>query len=129
MNETYLTLLRELSHATELIAEHVLNFNKTNKDENGAKSAEIMRDDYAKLYDRLREKDFNPATLDRADYAKFLVGAFIVSQNIENRIKTEKTALNGYKIDLIPKLERIVNEASTDEEAKNLAKEIFQINT
>ena len=51
----------------------------------------------------------------------------IVAQNIEDRIKQQQKAIDGYRIDLIPKLDRILNESNTTEEAIKLANEIFQI--
>ena len=87
-----------------------------------------MRADYQELYDKIRAEDFNPDTLTKKDYAKLLVGAIIIVQQVENKIKGEQKALNAYKIDLIPKLERIVNEADVDDEKRiELASELFEI--
>lgn len=126
MDKTYIKLFRDLAHTTENLAEQVMTFNKESE---SIKSAKIMRDDYAKLYDKIRDGNFSPDTLTRGEFARLLVGAIIVAQQIENRIEKEKTALQGYKIDIIPKLERIVNETNTDEEALSLATEVFNIKT
>lgn len=124
MDKTYIKLFRDLAHTTENLAEQVMTLNKESE---SIKSAKVMRDDYAKLYDKIRDGNFSPDTLTRGEFARLLVGAIIVAQQIENRIEKEKTALQGYKIDIIPKLERIVNETNTDEEALSLAKEVFNI--
>ena len=124
MDKTYIKLFRDLAHTTENLAEQVMTLNKESE---SIKSAKIMRDDYAKLYDKIRDGNFSPDTLTRGEFARLLVGAIIVAQQIENRIEKEKTALQGYKIDIIPKLERIVNETNTDEEALSLATEVFNI--
>ena len=125
MDKTYLTLFTELAHTTEILAEQVME-NDGSK-EQAVNAAKTMRSDYAQLYDRLRDKNFQESSLKREDYAKLLVGAIITAQQIENRIKTEQAALSGYKIDVIPKLERIVNESEDTESAQKLAQEILTI--
>lgn len=127
MNEKYLNLLKEVAHTVPIFAEQVMDLNREKNDEQGLKTAETMRNDYQHLYDRMNASDFDAETLTKSDFAKFLVGAFIISRNLEDRIKMQRTALNGYKIDLIPKLDRIVNETNTTEEALALANEIFQV--
>lgn len=86
-----------------------------------------MRDDYAKLYDKIREKDFELTQLGRNEWAKLLVGTMIAVQNIEDRIKGEQKAVERYKIGVIPKLQRIIDETKTDEEVQKLVLEIFKI--
>lgn len=125
MDKTYLTLFTELAHTTEILAEQVME--NDSKKEQAVNAAKTMRSDYAQLYDRLRDKNFQESSLKREDYAKLLVGAIITAQQIENRIKTEQAALSGYKIDVIPKLERIVNESEDTEGAQKLAQEILTI--
>lgn len=107
----------------------MISINHDKKDEKGEETATIMRDDYQQLYDRMRQADFDPVTLSKRDYARFLVGAIIVVQQIETRIENEKKAISGYKIDLIPKLERIINEIKEGEEDKlpALISELFEI--
>ena len=128
MDKVYIQLFSEIAHAVELTAEQVLENNLKENDADGEHAAVVMRDSYAKLYDKIRDDNFVESMLDRADYAKLLVGAFIVTQNLEQKIETEKKALQGYKIDTLPKLDRIMNETKNDEEAKLLAKEIFNSN-
>lgn len=125
MDITYLTLLREIAHVTELTAEQVMDLNKKNNDLQGYKTAKTMRNDYGALYDKLRSDNFDSTTLIKAEYAKLMVGALIVSQQLEQKIKAEQKVLQGYKVDTIPKLERIVG-CETDEDAVKLAEEIFQ---
>ena len=127
MDKSYITLFTELAHATEVLSEKVLELNKEKNDEKGINAASTMREDYANLYDQMRAKDFDPTTLGRKEYAKFLVGAIIMAQQLEKQIERLKTSLSGYKIDIIPKLERIVNETKTDDESRTLAEELFQV--
>lgn len=129
MDKHYLKLFTQLAHTIEVLAEQVISINHDKKDEKGEETATIMRDDYQQLYDRMRQADFDPVTLSKRDYARFLVGAIIVVQQIETRIENEKKAISGYKIDLIPKLERIINEIKEGEEDKlpALISELFEI--
>lgn len=124
MHEKYLILFKELAKATEIIAEQVIEYDHQKKDENGEKTASIMRKDFADLNDRLDNKDYQ---ITLADYAKLFVAAYVVSNNLESKIKNEQLALDGYNNDLIPKLSRITSETKTDEEAQKLAFELFQI--
>jgi len=125
MDKVYISLFTEMAHATEVNAERVLEYNKKKGDLKGYSAAKTMRNDFAALYDRFRSPDFDSTTLTKADYAKLLAAAVIVSQQIEKTIEAQKKALQGYKIDTIPKLDRIVN-CKNDEEAMKLANEIFQ---
>ena len=122
MDKKYKDLFTLIAQTTANTAEQVMDLHKANNEENSYKTAEIMRNDYLKLYDKLNSTD----ELTKADYARLLVGAIIVTNGIENRIKSEQEAIKGYKIDVIPKLDQI-NNADTEEEAINLASELFQI--
>lgn len=127
MDKKYLQLFKEMTKTMTILSERVMDFNHDKEDVKGEETAQIMRDDYQALYDKMSQPNFNPSTLERADYAKFLVATFVIIQNIEDQIKEKQKAVEGYKIDLMPKLERVVNETDTTEEAKQLAEEIFQI--
>lgn len=127
MDNKYLTLFREIARNTEIMAERVMAYDKEKKDEKGEKTAQTMRDDFAKLHDKFAAKDFNPNTITRSEWAKILVGAMVISNNLEEEVKKIKNAQRGYKIDLIPKLNRIMEETKTDEEALTLANELFEI--
>lgn len=127
MDNKYLTLFREIARNTEIMAERVMAYDKEKKDEKGEKTAQTMRDDFAKLHDKFSAKDFNPNTITRSEWAKILVGAMVISNNLEEEVKKIKNAQRGYKIDLIPKLNRIMEETKTDEEALTLANELFEI--
>lgn len=127
MDKKYIQLFKELCKTMTLLAEQVMDYNHSQKDNKGEETAQIMRDDYQKLYDRIDTKDFDSNSLQRADFAKLLVGAVVVMQNLEEQVKQRQKAIQGYKIDLIPKLEKVVNETETTEEALEKAKEIFQI--
>lgn len=127
MDKKYVHLFKEIAHATEVMAEKVVEANRIKKDEKGEQTAKIMHDDYIKLYDRIRADDFDSDTLTKAEYARLLVGTLIVVNNLQERIKAEQSAIQGYKTDVIPKLQRIIDEAENDEKATALANEIFVI--
>lgn len=127
MDNRYVKLFTQIAQSIEVIAEQAMEMNHANNDKKGEDAAEKMREMYMELHDRMSKEDFDPKTLSKADYARILVGAAIAAQGIENRIETEKKALEGYKIDTIPKLNRIMDEAKDDESARALAEELFTI--
>lgn len=127
MHESYIKLFTEIAHTTEVLAERVMDYNHKKNDAEGEENAKIMRDDYVALYGKLRSDDFKPDMLTRAEYAKLLVGVMIIVNNIEDRIKSEQKAIDGYKLDVIPKLQRVVNETKDDETAYSVAEHVFAI--
>ena len=128
MHQKYVNLFKELTHATEVLAEQVMEYDKKKNDQKGAETAQTMRDDFVKLYDKIRAEDFSASTLTKAEYAKVLVAAMIIVNNLETRITNEQNAVKGYKETVIPKLERIIDECDSDEVAQKLAEELFTIN-
>ena len=127
MDSRYVKLFTQIAQSIEVIAEQAMEANRESNDKKGEDAAEKMREMYMELHDRMSKEDFDPKTLSKADYARILVGAAIAAQGIEDRIEMEKKALEGYKIDTIPKLNRIMDEAKDDEGARALAEELFTI--
>lgn len=123
MDKKYRDLFTLITQTTANTAEQVMNLHKDNHEEKQYQTAEIMRNDYLNLYDKLKEQ----VELTKADYARILVGAIIVATQLDTKIKNEQTALQSYRIDIIPKLDQI-NNANSEEEALKLAEEIFEIN-
>ena len=105
-----------------------MEYDKKKDDQKGAETAQTMRDDFVKLYDKIRAEDFSANALTKAEYAKILVAAMIIVNNLETRITNEQNAVKGYKETVIPKLERIIDECDSDEAAQKLAEELFTIN-
>jgi len=122
MDNKYISLFSELTKANIMFAEQVEKYDRQLNDEKGANNAQLMREDFMLLDNRITDGSI----LQKNDYVKLLVCALTVSNSLLEKIKTYQTALQGYKTDLIPKLQRIVEEASTDEEAQNLANELFE---
>ena len=126
MHKKYIELFKELAHATEVASEQVMEYNKTKNDEHGYKTAETLRNDFAELYDRMKAEDFDGSTLTKADYARLLVGSYVVVGNLQDRVQALQKAIAGYQSDLVPKLSKVI-EADTDEAARASAEEQFQI--
>ena len=122
MDKRYRDLFTLIAQTIANTAEQVMDLHKNNNEEKEYQTAEIMRDDYLNLHDKLEaEQD-----LSKADYARLLVGAVIVTTQLDNKIKSEQKALQGYKIDVIPKLDQINNELD-EEKALQLASQLFEI--
>lgn len=124
MDKTYLTLFKELARATEIAAEQVMEYDHKKGDEKAEETAQIMREDYIQLHDKLSKEDFD-GILTKKEYAKLLAAAFIVSNNLKDRMTGMRKALAGYETDVIPKLSAIVDNTTTDEEAQKMAEETF----
>ena len=51
----------------------------------------------------------------------------MVMNNIQNHIAAQRKAIEGYKLDIIPKLSRIMNETKDNpEQTQKLANELFK---
>ena len=122
MDKKYRELFTLMTQTTANIAEQVMNLHKSNEENNEYTTAETMRDDFLKLHDKLIEE----TELVKADYARLLVGTFIVATQLDNKIKNDQKALQGYRMDIIPKLDQIVN-AADEETVLNLASDLFKI--
>ena len=123
MDKHYIDLFKELTRATAVSAEQVVDYDHEKEDEKGFETAKTMRDDYEALYDRLNE-EYN---LTKSDAAKLLVGIMIQLNHIQDRIAALRKAVTGYQTDVIPKLQDIVDNAESDEDAAKIANEKFVI--
>lgn len=123
MDKKYITLFKELAQATAASAETVMDYDRQKNDENGLKTATIMRDDYQILVASFDE-DYQ---MNKSDAAKLLVSAMIMVNQLQDRINNLKKAITGYQTDVIPKLQKIVDEAKDDNEAILMANENFII--
>lgn len=121
MDKKYIELFTLIAQSTANIAEQVMEEHKKNGEEKGYQTAETMRNDFLNLHDKLEMEEL----LNKADYARLLVGAIIVTNQLDARIKNEQKILQGYKIDIIPKLDQINNADAT--ETKGLAERLFEI--
>ena len=123
MNEKYITVFKQMCQTVSALAEQVMDYNKKNNNDKGYETAEKMRN----MYMTLEDKFVNGDELSRVDFVQLITVSYIVMNNIQTRIENEQKALEGYKVDLLPKLSRIMNETSDDESARKLAEELFSI--
>lgn len=120
MNKKYQELFSLVARSVANTAEQVMENNEKIENQTGIDSAKIMRDDFLNLYYKLQEE----APLNKADYSRLLIGTIIVAKQLQIRLETQKNALTGYTIDVIPKLDRI-NNTNDEEAACSLAAELF----
>lgn len=120
MDKKYLTLFENLAQATAVSAETVMEYNQQKGDEKGVETATSMRNDYQALADKIKEAA-DGYTMTHADAAKLCVGAMIMANQLQDKINALKKAITGYQSDIIPKLQKIVDETKTDEEAAEQA--------
>ena len=120
MDKKYVTLFKDLAQATAASAEQVMDYDRSQNDEKGLKTATIMRDDYQKLADKIN--DVGDAYVPNKDeIAKLLVSAMIQVNQLQDRINNLEKAMTGYQTDTIPKLQKILDEAKDDDDARNMA--------
>lgn len=127
MHSKYLDLFKELTRATAVAAEQVMDYDQAKNDEKGFDTAKTMRDDFEALNEKLNDKSFD-GTLTKAEYAKLLVGCYVIVGNLQDRIEALRKAVAGYQSDLVPKLSKIID-AEDDESAQKIADEQFVIET
>lgn len=125
MHKKYVELFRELTRATAVAAEQVMDYDKAKNDDKGFETAKTMRDDFEALHEKLAAESFD-GNLTKAEYAKLLVGCYVTVGNLQDRIQALQKAIAGYQTDLIPKLDAIIT-AENDEDAQAIAEERFQI--
>lgn len=121
MDSRYLELFTLIAQQIANLAEQVMNDHQDKGEAKKQETAQTMRDDYLNLYDKLTTNQ----ELNKADYARILVGAIIVANQLDARIKNEQKALDGYKLDIIPKLDQINSTEYDDVPA--LATELFTV--
>lgn len=127
MHKKYLELFKELTRATAVAAEQVMDYDKEKNDDKGFDTAKTMRDDFEALHEKLTAESFD-GNLTKAEYAKLLVGCYVIVGNLQDRIEALKKAIAGYQSDLVPKLSKII-EAENDAEAQKLADEHLIVET
>jgi len=121
MDSRYLELFTLIAQQVANLAEQVMNDHQDKGETKEQETAQTMRDDYLNLHDKLTANQ----ELNKADYARILVGAIIVANQLDARIKNEQKVLDGYKLDIIPKLDQINNTEYDDVPA--LAAKLFTV--
>lgn len=126
MHSKYIELFKEIANATAISAEQVMDYDKQKDDAKGYDAAETLHKDFIELYDKIRDKNFD-GQLAREDFARLLVGTLIIMNQLNDRITALKKAMTGYQTDVMPKLQDIVDNTKTNEEAMAMAEEKFSI--
>lgn len=125
MDKKYIELFKELARATAVASEQVMDYDKEKGDEKAFETAKLMRDDFEALHTKISADTFD-GELTKAEYAKMLVGCYVIVGNLQDRIVALQKAIAGYQTDIVPKLSKII-EADTEEAAQTLAKELLII--
>lgn len=124
MDKKYIELFKNLAQAIAVTSEQVMEYDREKDDTKGLETATIMRDDYQALAESIKD-DYAPS---RGDIAKLLIGAMVQVNQLQDRINHLKKAMTGYQTDVIPKLQEVLDNSETDEDAVRLANEKFVIN-
>lgn len=122
MDKKYLDLFTQLTRSTAVAAEQVMDYDTTLEDTEGFERAKAMRDDFERLHDKLTDEQFD-GTLTKGEFAKLLIGAYIVTNNLHDRVTILKKSIEGYEKDLMPKLQKIVD--APEEDTMKTADEVF----
>ena len=123
MDKKYVTLFKELAQAIAVSAEMVMEYDREKGDDKGLETATIMRNDFQDLADKVNEE----YQMNKNDAAKFLVGAMVQVNHLQDKINSIKMAIKGYQEDLIPKLKEIVDNAKDDDDASKMMEEKFTL--
>ena len=126
MDKRYVPLFKDLAQATAASAESVMDYDREKGDEKGLETATTMRDDFQALTDKINEAG-DAYEMNKSDVARLLVGAMIQVNQLQDRINNLKKAMSGYQTDVVPKLQAILDEATDDAAAIQMANEKFII--
>ena len=126
MDKKYIKLFEELAHNTAISAEKVMDYDIEKQDKQGYETAQIMRNNYEDLKTRISEAG-NNYMLTKSDAAKLTVSTIITLNQLQDQVNLLQKAIAGYKNNLLPKLQEIVDTAESDEMAQQLANEKFII--
>ena len=124
MDKKYVELFRDLAQATAVAAEQVMEYDKSQGEDEAFEAAKLMRDRYQELAENLNTHGEN-YQLKKTDVAELLIAAVTQQTQIEERIGNLRKALVGYQTDVTPKLQKILDAANDDNDAANLANENF----
>ena len=124
MDKKYVELFRDLAQATAVAAEQVMEYDKSQGEDEAFEAAKLMRDRYQELAENLNTHGEN-YQLKKTDVAELLIASVTQQTQIEERIGNLRKALVGYQTDVTPKLQKILDAANDDNDAANLANENF----
>ena len=88
MDSKYLELFTLITQQVANLAEQVMNDHQDKGETKEQETAQTMRDDYLNLHDKL----ISNQELNKADYARILVGAIIIANQLTARIQNNQKA-------------------------------------
>jgi len=124
MEAKYVELFKELTRATAVAAEQVMEYDNQQNDKDGFEKARMMRDDFENLHSKL--SDNFDGTLTKAEYAKLLVGAYVITNNLKDKITVLKRSIKAYEEELIPRLNEIVD-TENEEDVQKVADKVLAL--
>ena len=127
MNKSYQHLFEEMCKTAETLAEQVLEYNMKTNNQEGSETAQHLRDSFGQLADSIEKANKNnqPLSFSINQYRMLLAAAYTMRTHLETYMNNVKKAIDGYNIDIIPKLARMVDEGKDEQKIKELEKEIF----
>ena len=123
MDKRFIDLFKELMKTSAVSAETVMDYDEKHNDKDGFAAANQLRDDFLALYDKINDS----FEMTKTDARTLLIGALITVSQLVDKVNNLKKAISGYQSDLIPKLQEIWDNATSDEEAIAMANEKFVI--
>lgn len=123
VSTNYIDLFIAILTAVEATAEKAMEYDKKENNLQAYKTAKQMREEYSALKDNLHDKREN-YVFTAKDCATIFTGAFIVSEQLRKKINQEQAVLEGYKTDIMPKLEQAVK---AGEKVNEKMVELFQV--
>lgn len=126
MNSNYKKLFIAICEAMEVTAERAMEENKKQNKLKEYRDAKEMRSNFARIHDLLISKkiDYIPT---KKDFTTISIGAVLVAKQIEKEVKEKQLVLDGYKQDLLPKLQEVLK-CETNDEIKEKIDGIFKTN-
>ena len=126
MDKRYIKIFGDLALSTANTAKAVMGYNQKQNDEKGVETATTMYNDFTDLAQRIKDAG-DDYKMNKADAAKLLVGTAIMVNQLQEQLNIRKNAIEGYQVDIAPKLQKVLDSATDDNEAKQIAEENFII--
>lgn len=123
VSTNYIDLFIAILTAVEATAEKAMEYDKKENNLQAYKTAKQMREEYSTLKDNLHDRRENYVFTTK-DCATIFTGAFIVSEQLQKKINQEQAVLEGYKTDIMPKLQQAVK---AGEKVNEKMIELFQV--
>ena len=111
MNEQYTKLLSLIALTSANIAEQVMEQNKKEGKLQEYGNSKKMRDNFLNIKQKLDEKQ----PLENGDFSNLYIGAGLVTQQLEAKLRKDQAVVQAYREDLMPKLLECAKGADANE--------------